>query len=93
MLHELKATKEVLLSSLNTVHGLEEEAIRIPELEARIATLELQILAKRLKSINLIKYISILTLSRSKKKSSGSLNICTMVSTMNEYEPYGEGKL
>ena len=40
LLKELKATKEVLISSLNTVHHLELESDKVPELEAKISELE-----------------------------------------------------
>ena len=40
LLEELKATKEVLISSLNTVDHLGIEADKVPKLEARIIELE-----------------------------------------------------
>ena len=40
LLQELKATKEVLISSLNTVHHLELESDKATELEAKMSELE-----------------------------------------------------
>ena len=39
-MHELKATKEVLISSLNTIDHLEVESEKVPEMEAHICELE-----------------------------------------------------
>ena len=40
LLEELKATKEVLITSLKTIDKLEIEAGKVPLLEAKIADLE-----------------------------------------------------
>ena len=40
LLHEIKATKDVLMSSLKNVQDLEVESRRVPQLEARIDDLE-----------------------------------------------------
>ena len=40
LLEELKAAKEVLMSSLRNVHDLEIESQKVPKLEARINHLE-----------------------------------------------------
>ena len=40
LLQELKAAKEVLMSSLRNVHDLEIESQKVPKLEARINHLE-----------------------------------------------------
>ena len=40
LLHEIKATKDVLMSSLKNVQDLELESRRVPQLEARIDDLE-----------------------------------------------------
>ena len=40
LLHEIKATKDVLMSSLKNVQDLEIESRRVPQLEARIDDLE-----------------------------------------------------
>ena len=40
LLQELKATKEVLISSLNNIHQLELESDKVPKLEAKISELE-----------------------------------------------------
>ena len=42
LLRELKATKEVLISSLNTIAHLEVEVEKVPGLEARIVELEIR---------------------------------------------------
>ena len=40
LLEELRATKEVLITSLKTIDRLEIEAVKVPLLEAKIADLE-----------------------------------------------------
>ena len=40
LLHEIKATKDVLMSSLKNVQDLELESRKVPQLEARIDDLE-----------------------------------------------------
>ena len=40
LLRELKATKKVLISSLNTINHLEVEVAKVPELETRIVQVE-----------------------------------------------------
>ena len=40
LLHEIKSTKDVLISSLKNVQDLELESRKVPQLEARIEDLE-----------------------------------------------------
>ena len=47
LLQELKAAKEVLMSSLRNVHDLEIESQKVPKLEARIDHLETTISHRR----------------------------------------------
>ena len=47
LLHEIKATKDVLMSSLKNVQHLELESRKVPELEARIDDLEKLLPAER----------------------------------------------
>ena len=47
LLQELKAAKEVLISSLKNVHDLELESRKVPKLEARIHQLENRIARRR----------------------------------------------
>ena len=47
LLQELKAAKEVLISSLKNVHDLELESRKVPKLEAQIHQLENKIARKR----------------------------------------------
>ena len=47
LLQELKAAKEVLMSSLRNVHDLEIESQKVPKLEARINHLETTISHRR----------------------------------------------
>ena len=48
LLQELKAAKEVLISSLKNVHDLELESRKVPKLAAQIHHLENKIARKRL---------------------------------------------
>merc|ERR1712106_265481 len=53
LLRELKATKEVLISSLNTIAHLEVEAEKVPGLKARIVELESRMMESKDKQWNI----------------------------------------